>query len=207
MPQPAPGLPTQPALRLPAAEDLGPNYFELFEVTAEAESDEGRAEGVGAAVVGFGFSERAKLPDERIERDGPLAAVARLTEHPGAEPAARFAAAADLAESLTLRDAGGAASALGLTGSLAASPPTRHELGGGLTGTRALGTGWLTGLDGTRIQTAVEMWTVVSAQAELAVVLVWSGHPSDRWGASLLERLVRAESQPAAPPTPSSQAA
>ena len=198
MPQPAPGLPTQPALRLPAAEDLGPNYFELFAVTAEAGSDEGRAAGVGAAVVGFGFSERAKLPDERIERDGPLAVVARMTEHPNPEEASQFAAAAGIgAHDLSWPDAGGAAGTLGLTGALAGSPPTRHELAPELTGIRTLGTGWLTGLDGMRVSTVLETWASAYDRTVLTVTLVWRGSADDMWGATLLRRLVQSESEQA----------
>ena len=203
--QPTGGLRTPPArpserrdttgLRLPVASDLGPNYFELLAATADVRPDEGPASGVSAAVVGFGFSERAKLRDERVERDGPLAAVARKTEHPSNESAAQFATAASVAESLALPDSSSAASALGLTAALAASPPTSHDLASDLTGTRTIRTGWLTGPDGTRMATTLETWTVTRSRTVLTVVLVWGSQPNDGWGERLLARLAQTEAK------------
>ena len=182
-------------LRLPVASDLGPNYFELLAATADVRPDEGPASGVSAAVVGFGFSERAKLPDERIERGGPLAAVARKTEHPSNESAAQFATAASVAESLALPDSSSASSALGLTAALAASLPTSHDLASDLTGTRTIRTGWLTGPDGTRMATTLETWTVTRSRTLLTVVLVWGSQPNDGWGERLLARLTQTEAK------------
>ena len=180
------------------AADLGPNYFELLAVRPPAVDSERRAGDPSVTVVGFGFSERAKLRDERIERDGPLVVVARMTEHPNPQAASRFAAAAGTARDLTWPDADGAASALGLTGALAGSPPTRHELAPDLTGARTLGTGWLTGLDGTRVVTVLETWAAVHDRTVLTVMLVWRGSAGDAWGATLLQRLVQSESEQAA---------
>ena len=182
-------------LRLPVASDLGPNYFELLAATADMRPDEGPASGVSAAVVGFGFSERAKLPDERIERDGPLAAVARITEHPSTESAAQFATAASAAESLALPDSSSAANALGLTAALAASPPTSYDLASDLTGDRTIRTGWMTGPDGTRMATTLETWTITRSRTVLTVVLVWGSQPNDGWGERLLARLTQTEAK------------
>ena len=184
-------------LRLPVAADLGPNYFELLAVRPSAVGSERRAGDPSVAVVGFGFSERAKLRDERIERDGPLVVVARMTEHANSQAASRFAAAGT-ARDLTWPDADGAASALGLTGALAGSPPTRHELAPDLTGARTLGTGWLTSLDGSRVVTVLETWAAVHDRTVLTVMLVWRGSAGDTWGATLLQRLVQSEPKPAA---------
>ena len=182
-------------LRLPVASDLGPNYFELLAATADVRPDEGPAGGVSAAVVGFGFSERAKLRDERVERDGPLAAVARISRHPSTESAAQFATAASVAESLALPDSSSAASALGLTAALAASPPTSHDLASDLTGTRTIRTGRLTGPDGMRMATTLETWTVTRSRTVLTVVLVWGSQPNDGWGERLLARLTQTEAK------------
>ena len=176
------------------AADLGPNYFELLAARPPADGSERRAGDPSVAVVGFGFSERAKLRDERIERDGPLVVVARMTEHPNPQAASRFAAAA---HALTWPD-GGAASALGLTGALVGSPPTRHELASDLTGARTLGTGWLTGLDGTRVATVLETWAAAHDRTVLTVMLVWRGSAGDAWGVTLLQRLAQSESEQAA---------
>ena len=182
-------------LRLPVASDLGPNYFEVLAAAADVRPDEGPTCGVSATVVGFGFSERAKLPDERIELGGPLAAVARKTEHPSTESATKFATAASVAESLALPDSSSAASALGLTAALAASPPTSHDLASDLTGTRTIRTGWLTGPDGTRMATTLETWTVTRSRTVLTVVLVWGSQPNNGWGERLLARLAQTEAK------------
>ena len=184
----------QTALRLPVAADLGPGYFELFAVASDAGPAEGHVAQVSLALVGFGFSERAKLRDERIERDGPLAAVARVTVHPNAESAAWFAAAASATEVLTLRELGSAANALGLTAALAGSPPTTHNLTPELTATRALQSGWFAALDGTRTSAAIETWTASRDLTVLTIVLVWRRQANDGWGESLLKRLVQRDS-------------
>ena len=183
----------QTALRLPVAADLGPNYFELFALASDAGPAEGHIAQVSLALVGFGFSERAKLRDERVERDGPLAAVARVTVHPNAESASRFAAAS-ATEVLTLRELGSAANALGLTAALAGSPPINHKLAPDLTATRALQSGWFAALDGTRTSAAIETWTAARDLTVLTVVLVWRRQANDGWGESLLKRLVQGES-------------
>ncbi len=192
-----PEVPTRTALRLPVAADLGPNYFELFAASADMRRGEGRAGGNSAVVAGFGFSERAKLRDERVFRDGPLAAIARLTEHSSTESAVRFAAATAVA-SLGLPDSNNAASALRLTAALTWSPPTRHTLAADLTGVRTPGTGWLMALDGTRIAIAVETWTVVRFRTVLTVLLVWGSQANDGWSKDLLARLAQTEAEPSA---------
>lgn len=197
-PSHTPDVPTRTALRVPVAADLGPNYFELFAASVDLRPGEGRAGDVNAIVVGFGFSERAKLRDERMIRDGPLAAVARITEHPSTESAARFAAAANAAASLGLPDANSAASALGLTAARTGSPPTNHELAPDLIGARTLGAGWLTALDGTRMATAIETWIVARFRTVLTVVLVWDSRTDQGWGEDLLARLARTQAEPGA---------
>lgn len=197
-PSHAPDAATQTVLRLPVTEDLGPNYFKLFAVSADMRSEEGRAGGVSAAVVAFGFSARAKLRDERIIRNGPLAAVARITEHPGTESAVRFAAAANLAASLVRPDSNSAASEPRLTAAPKGSPPTSHELASDLTGARTLKTGWLTALDGTRMATVIEIWTVARFRTVLTVVLVWGSRINDGWGEDLLVRLAQTGAEPGA---------
>ena len=183
----------QTALRLPVAADLGPGYFELFAVASDAGPAEGHVAQVSLALVGFGFSERAKLRDERIEGDGPLAAVARVTVHPNAESASRFAAAS-ATEVLTLRELGSAANALGLTAALAGSPPINQKLAPDLTATRALQSGWFAALDGTRTSAAIETWTASRDLTVLTIVLVWRRQANDGWGESLLKRLFQRDS-------------
>ena len=187
----ASGGTARPTLRLPTAADLGPNYFELLALAWDAGRSRGQAGQVSVAVVGFGFSERAKLRDERIERGGPLAAIARLTQHRRVESAARFAAAPDAAAGQELRANSGATSQLGLNATLTGSQSSSHELAPGLTATRTLQAGWFAALDGRRLHGAVETWTARRDRTVLAVVLVWDGLVTDGWGRSLLQRLVR----------------
>lgn len=184
------GGPARPTLRLPIAADLGPNYFQLLAVARNAGRSDGQAGQVGVAVVGFGFSERAKLRDERIERGGPLAAIARLTRHDSVEAAARFAVAANSAAGLELPAIGGAASQLGLIATLTGPPSSSHELAPGFTGTRTLHAGWFAALDGSRIHSVVETWTARRDRTVLTVVLVWCSRINDGWGQALVRRLV-----------------
>lgn len=194
--------PAQPTLRLPIAADLGPNYFELLAVARDAGRSDGQADQVSVAVVGFGFSERAKLRDERIERGGPLAAIARLTRHHSVESAARFAAVPDAAAGQELPAIGGAASQLGLIATLPGSQPTSHELAPGFTATRTLQAGWFAALDGSRIHSVVETWTVRRDRTVLTVVLVWPGRIDDGWGQALVGRLVQTRAGSAVPRAP-----
>lgn len=187
-------VPAEQALRLPTPADLGPNYFELFSAAPDADPSVR-----SAAVIGFGFSERAKLPDERIERDGPMSVIARITEHPTDDEAARFAAETSVASGFSMPDSGYASSALGLLATLAGLPPTHHELAPDLPATRTLATGWLRALDGSRTPTALETWTIKRAQTVMTVILVWRGRPGDGWAESLLERLVHTAPGKAAP--------
>ena len=144
---------------------------------------------------GSGSASAPSCATSGVERDGPLAAVARITEHPSTESAAQFATAASAAESLALPDSSSAASALGLTAALAASPPTSHDLASDLTGTRTIRTGWLTGPDGMRMATTLETWTVTRSRTVLTVVLVWGSQPNDGWGERLLARLTQTEAK------------
>ena len=178
-------------MRLPVAEDLGPNYFALFARVSESGQSASGAGQISAALVAFGYSERAKLRDERIERDGPLAAVARVSRHPSTESAARYAETASVADGLDLSATDGAASELGLTATLTGSPPSTHELAPDLTAIRTLQTGWFGALDGSRAHTLVEKWTALDARTVLTVVLVWRSQVTDGWGQSLVQRLVQ----------------
>lgn len=192
-------------LRLPVAGDLGPNYFQLFSRTSQSGPDDGPAPGFSAAVVAFGFSERAKLRDERIERDGPLAAVARISRHASTESALQFAVAASAADRLSLPATAGAANPLGLAAEVEGpqrSPPSSRELAPGLTATRTLRAGWFGALDGSRVQTVLEQWTAVRARTVLTVVLVWGSQVTDGWGRSLIQRLVQTAAGQAAPHAP-----
>ena len=181
-------------LRLPTRADVGPNYFKLFAAAGDADP------GVrSAAVVGFGFSARAKLPDERIQRDGPLSVFARITEHPTDQAATRFAAEASDAIGYLRPDSGIAPRALGLVVTLAGSPPTNHQPAPNLMATRSLATGWLRELDGSPTATALETWTVKHSRTVLTLILVWHGSLGDGWGEALLRRLVHTELRGASP--------
>ena len=182
------------SLRLPIAADLGPNYFELLAVAWDAERGWSQAGQVSVAVVGFGFSERAKLRDERIERGGPLAAIARLTRHNSIESAAQFAAVPDAAGDQELPAIGGATRQLGITARLTGPPPSNHELVRGFTATRTLKAGWFVALDGSRTRSVVETWTARRDRSVLTVVLVWRSRINDGWGESLVRQL--AETRP-----------
>ena len=186
-----PGGAARPTLRLPIAADLGPNYFELLAVAWNADRREGQGDQAGVAVVGFGFSERAKVRDERIERGGPLAAMARLTRHHSVESATRLLAAPEAAASQGLPTIGGAASQLGLNAGLTRSPPSSHELAPGFTAIRTLQAGWFAALDGRRIPSVVETWTARRDRTVLTVVLVWRRQINDGWGQSLVRRLAQ----------------
>lgn len=141
-------------------------------------------------MVAFGFSERAKLRDERIKRDGPLAAVARLTRHSSIEAASVFAAAAVAGvgdEALVTR---GATSQLGFSAKLTESAASSFELSPDLYATRNLQTGWLSALDGSRTNAVLETWTTRRARTVLTLVLVWGSHVNEAWGESLIQRLL-----------------
>ncbi|MYA60201.1 MAG: hypothetical protein F4X40_06555 [Chloroflexi bacterium] len=198
----ASGDTARPTLRLPIAADLGPNYFELLAVARNAGHSLSQAGQVGVAVVGFGFSERAKLRDERIERGGPLAAIGRLTRHHSVESAARFAAAPDAAAGQALPASAGAASQLGLTATLTESPSSSQELAQGFTATRTLQAGWFAALDGSRIHSVVETWTARRDRTVLTVVLVWRSRINDGWGRALVRRLAQPRPEQAAPRAP-----
>lgn len=195
-----PGTSTSP--RLPTAEDLGPNYFELFAVTSESTVSVEGFDLINHAVVAFGFSERAKLRNERIDRDGPLAAVARVSRHSSIESAVRFAAAGAAADRPDMPATGGAAHWLGLIAELKRFPMSSHAIAPDLTATRTLQTGWFAALDGDRVPTVVEQWTAVRARTVLTVVLVWGQHVTDGWGRSLIQRLVQTAAKPGAPLAP-----
>ena len=203
LPQAAPELtpdraaPT--ALRLPIAEDLGPNYFELFSSTSTSNPGDRRADRTRATLVAFGFSERAKLQDERIQRDGPLAAVARVTVHPTTESASSYAAAATAAGGLELSATAGTAKLRRLTAALTSSPPSSRELAPNLTASHSRQTGWFAALDGSRVQTVVEQWTVVRTRTVLTLALVWDRQVNSDWGQTLVQRLVQTEPDRAAP--------
>ena len=182
---------TRPTLRVPVAADLGPNYFELLTVARDSVRSHSQAGHVSVAVAAFGFSERAKLRDERIERDGPLAATARLTRHHNVESASRFAVTAIEADGLEFPAIGEAAGQLGLSSTLTKSAHSSHELAPGLTGTRTLQTGWFAALDGSRTHSVVETWIARMDRTVLTVVLVWGGQVTDGWGRSLLQWLVQ----------------
>ncbi|MCY3896510.1 MAG: hypothetical protein OXG17_08580 [Chloroflexi bacterium] len=180
--------PTTP--RLPVAEDLGPNYFELFASTSDSRRSGRGDEQVGATVVAFGFSERAKLRDERIERDGPLAAVVRLTRHPSIEAASGFAAAAVAGTGREASATRGATSQLGFSAMLTESASSRFELPPDLLVTRSLQTGWLSALDGSRTNAVLETWTTRRARTVLTLVVVWGSQVNESWGESLIQRLL-----------------
>lgn len=191
----APRASTDPAarqaLRLPEAEDLGPNYFELFSGTSAASPGNRPSGRVAAAVVAFGFSERAKLRDERIKRDGPLAAVARVSRHASNESAVRFAAASGRASGPDMAVTDGSANWLELAAELRQSQSSAHELAPDFTATRTLQTGWFAALDGSRVPTVVEQWTALRERTVLTVVLIWDNQVTDGWGRSLIQRLTR----------------
>ena len=178
--------------RLPVAEDLGPNYFELFANTSDSRRGSHGDEHVSATVVAFGFSERAKLRDERIERDGPLAAVARLTRHSSIEAAWGFAAAAAAGVGREASAIRGATSQLGFSAMLTESESSSFELSPDLLATRNLQTGWLNALDGSRSNAVLETWTTRRARTVLTLVLVWGSPVNEAWGESLIQRLLQA---------------
>lgn len=180
--------PTTP--RLPVAEDLGPNYFELSASTSESRRGSHGDEHVRATVVAFGFSERAKLRDERIERDGPLAAVARLTRHSSIEAASGFAAAAVAGVSDEALVTRGATSQLGFSARLTELASSSFELSPDLYATRNLQSGWLSALDGSRTNAVLETWTTRRARTVLTLVLVWGSQVNEAWGESLIQRLL-----------------
>lgn len=182
--------PTAP--RLPVAEDLGPNYFELFAGTSDSRRSRRGDEQVGATVVAFGFSERAKLRDERIERDGPLAAVARLTRHSSIEAAAVFSAAAVAGAGLEASATRGATSRLGLSAMLTEPASSGFALSPDLLATRSLQTVWLSALDGSRTNAVLETWTTRRARTVLTLVLVWGSYVNEAWGETLILRLLQA---------------
>lgn len=196
------GSSARPTLRLPIAADLGPNYFELLAAAWDAGRSHTHAGQVSVAVVGFGFSERAKLRDERIERGGPLAAIARLTRHHSVESAARFAAAPGAAAGQELPAIGGAASQLGLIATLTGSTSSSHELAPGFAATRTLQAGWFAALDGRRIHSVVETWTARRDRTVLTVMLVWRSRINDGWGQALVRRLVQTRPEQAVPRAP-----
>ena len=185
--------------RLPAAEDLGPNYFELFASTSESRHGSHGDEQARATVVAFGFSERAKLRDERIERDGPLAAVARLTRHSSIEAASSFAAAAVAGVGHDAPVTRGATSQLGTSARLAESASSSFELSPDLVATRNLQTGWFRALDGNRTNAVLETWTTRRARTVLTLVLVWGSQVNEAWGESLIQRLLQAKSAKTSP--------
>lgn len=181
----------QVTLRLPIAADLGPNYFVLLAQAWDPGPSHRQFGQVSVAVVGFGFSERAKLRDDRVDRNGPLAAIARLTRHDSVESASRFAAAPDAAAGQVFPASGGAASQLGLDATLTGPSSASHELAPGLTATRTMRAGWFAALDESRIHSDVETWIARRDRTVLTVVLVWGGQVTDGWGRSLLQRLVQ----------------
>ncbi len=178
-------------LPLPVAEDLGPNYFELL-ITISA-SDPGAPDigQIAAAVVVFGFSERAKLRDERIERDGPLAAVARISRHANATSSDLFASATRSAGRLEPAASDPATNPLGLIAELEPSITSSQDFAPDLTASRSLRTGWFAALDGSRVKIVLEQWTAVRARTVLTVLLVWGNRVSEGWGRALLQRLVQ----------------
>ena len=183
-----PGSPTP--LRLPNAGDLGPNYFELFIARSASGPGIRRIGRIAATLVAFGFSERAKLRDERIERDGPLAAVARISRYADNASADLFAPASGFAGRLESAGSGLAANPLGLIVELEPSMISSQELAPNLTASRSLRTGWLEALDGSRVKIVLEQWTAVRARTVLTVQLVWGNQASEGWGRALLQRLV-----------------
>lgn len=197
--EPVPDRAAPTVLRLPVAKDLGPNYFELFAVTSDSSPGNSRDGPVSVSLVVFGFSERAKLRDERIERDGPLAAIARVMVHPTTESASRFSAAASTAGGLELSAIATTPNPLGLTAALTESPPSTRELAPDLNATRALLTGWFVAFDGSRVRTVVEQWTTVHSRSVLTLVLVWGSQVNDGWGQSLVRRLVQGGPELAVP--------
>ncbi len=183
-----PGSPTP--FRLPDAGDLGPNYFELFSTRSASDPGIPRSGQIAATVVAFGFSERAKLRDERIERDGPLAAVARISNHANGTSADLFASAARTVGRMEPAATGLAANPLGLMAELDPSTTSSQELAPDLTASRSLRTGWFAALDGSRVKFVLEEWTAARARTVLTVLLVWGNQVSEGWGRALLQRLV-----------------
>ena len=190
------------SLRLPVAADLGPNYFELIVDSSKQMPGKRREGPTNTDLVAFGFSERAKLRDERIERDGPLAAVARRTVHPTAESAARFGAEISAAARRRLPATGGTALPLGLKAALNGSRPSSHDLAPGVSATHSRHAGWFVAFDGSSTKTVVEQWTIVGDRTVLTVALVWSGQVHHGWGQSLVRRLVQSGSRQAASHAP-----
>jgi len=178
-------------LRLPTAEDLGLNYFELFAERFDSTTSAGGLGQSNVALVAFGYSERAKLPDERVERDGPLAAVIRVSRHSSSASAFRFAAASGTANGPDVAATDGSAKWLGLAAELRQSHLSTHEIAPDFTATRTLQAGWFAALDGSRVPTEIEQWTAVRARTVLTVVLVWGSQVTDGWGRSLIQRLAR----------------
>lgn len=176
--------------RLPDAGDLGPNYFELFNTRSASDPGIPRIGQIAATVVAFGFSERAKLRDERIERDGPLAAVARITRHADGTSADLFASAVRTPGRLGPAATGLAADPLGLIVELEPSLTSSQELAPDLTASRSLRTGWFAALDGSSVKFVLEQWTAVRAWTVLTVLLVWGNQVSEGWGRALLQQLV-----------------
>ena len=198
----APDTTSAVPLRLPIAEDLGPNYFELFTNLSNQIPGKRHDGPTTAALVAFGFSERAKLRDERIERDGPLAAVARLTVHPTGESAARFVAEISAAASQHLPATGGRPIPLGLKAALKGSRPSSRDLAAETPATHFRQNGWFVALDGSITKTVVEQWTIVRARTVLTLALVWSGQSDPGWGQSLVQRLSQPEPRQAASHAP-----
>ncbi|MYD94140.1 MAG: hypothetical protein F4Y02_10700 [Chloroflexi bacterium] len=184
------------------ASDLGPNYFEFLAVARNAGRSHTQIDQVSVAVVGFGFSERAKLHDERIEHGGPLAAIARLTRHHSVESAAQFAAVPGAAAGQELPASGGAASQMGITARLTGSPSFSHQLIPDFTATRTLQAGWFAALDGSRIHSVVETWTARRDRTVLTVMLIWRSRINDGWGQALVRRLVQTRPEQAMPRAP-----
>ncbi len=184
-----PGPPT--SLPLPVAEDLGPNYFELLITKSASDPGAPNVSQIAATVVAFGFSERAKLRDERVERDGPLAAVARISRHANAASADLFASATRSAGRLEPAASDLATNPLGLVAELEPSITSSQDLAPDLTASRSLRTGWFAALDGSRVKIVLEQWTAVRARTVLTVLLVWGNRVSEGWGRALLQRLVR----------------
>ena len=196
--EPVPDRAAPTVLRLPVAKDLGPNYFELFAATSDSSPGSSRDGPVSVSLVAFGFSERAKLRDERVERDGPLAAIARVIVHPTTESASRFSAADSAAAGLELSATARTPNPLGLTAALTGPPPSTRELAPGLNATHSLLTGWFVALDGSPVRTVVEQWTIVHTRSVLTLVLVWGSQVSDGWGQALVRRLVQGGPESAA---------
>ena len=201
-PMSAPNTTSAVPLRLPVAEDFGPNYFELFTNLSKQIPGRRHDGPVSAALVAFGFSERAKLRDERIERDGPLAAVARLTVHPTAESAARLVAEINATASQHLPATVGTVIPLGLKAALTGSRTSSREVATEISANHSKQTGWFVALDGSRATTVVEQWTIVRERTVLTLALVWSGRAHHDWVQALVQRLSQPEPRQAASHAP-----